>query len=290
MTFFQFFILFENFETVSKLFLDPQHKDKEWYDLQQEFEASGGKHLGQGSYGQVLTHPKWPYVVKMFTRDDPYLRFARYAYKNPHTSFPKFYGAPRKIVPEFSRNRSMGEIYLSRIEKLNPINKHTFHLLNEFKTTYDKYRYMTDRSRHAHSFYGDDYRGIIKELEATLKGMPKNIASALDAMHIINTESHNNNWGIEDWKEGNIMQRDNGDIVLIDPLWEGFNSWAAAREQENMNHDFGDALDMITQATRGGTGKDINPKLIRGGELPKQAKRKAPKKSILNVPDSLSDW
>lgn len=283
----RYFLLFENFETVSKLFLDPQHKDKEWEELQKEFYATGGRQLGSGTFGTVYHHPKWPYVVKMFTKDDPYLSFARFAYKHPHKSFPKFYGPPKKITPEFSRNRSMGEVYLSRIEKLNPISTRLFEQMDKYKYPYRLYLYMTQREQNARHFYGDSYDYKLREAMDQLSDIPENVLSALEALEIIENESRNNDWGTIDWSSNNVMQRDNGDIVVIDPVWEGHNANAVRREQENIDRDFGNAEDMIAGATNG-EGEDIKPKLIRGGERPKKVKKPKPYKSMLNVPDSFS--
>ena len=285
----RFYLIFENFETVSKLFLDPQHKDKEWYQLQKDFEKSGGKEIGAGGYGKVYTHPKWPYVVKMFTRDDPYLKFARYAYKHPHKSFPKFYGAPQKIIPEFSRNRSMGEVYLSRIEKLHPLTLRTYDEIDKYKNYYTHYRYMVDMEKNARHFFGNTYNYRLNELKHHLADMPENIESALDAMTIVNKEAYARNWGTSDWHINNLMQRDNGDIVLIDPVWEGENPQAVADEQRRIDLDFGDAENIVDQIMSGKTG-DIKPRLVRGGELPKKFKKKIKRPKPIVSSENESSW
>jgi hypothetical protein len=284
----RFFTLFENFETVSKLFLDPQHRDKEWEELHKEFEATGGKEMGAGFYGKVYHHPKWPYVVKMFTKDDPYLSFARFAYKHPHKSFPKLYGPPRKITPEFSRDRSMGQVYLSRIEKLNPISTHTFEQIQKYAQPYNQYIYMTEREPMARRFYGNEYDLRLAEVKDHLSDIPDNILSVLDAREIIEKASRDGNWGASDWASRNIMQRDNGDLVVIDPVWEGHNIFAVAREQERMEQDFGGFEDMLDDAMND---REIKPNLIKGGVRPKKVPKKKPFKSMLNIPDdNLGSW
>jgi len=278
MSFTKFFFLFENFETVSKLFLDPAHRDKEWFELNKEFEKSGGRHIGSGSYGSVLTHPKWPYVVKMFPKDDPYLKFARYAYKNPHKSFPKFYGAPKKIIPQYTRSRGMGEVYLSRIEKLNPISKEIFHVLEKYKPIYNSYMYMVNHNPNARRFYGTNYQNRLNELKDELKDIPENIRSALDAMNIVNEAGNKYEWGADDWKINNIMQRDNGDIVLIDPVWEGWNPHMEA-ERQRQEYDLADY-------------DEDYPPMVRGGELPKKINPKKYKPAPppqLKYPNPASD-
>jgi hypothetical protein len=82
----------EDFNNVLDFLLNPEHRNKTWKELMGEFTASGGKLIGTGKHGEVFSHPRWNYVVKMF--NDPfYLRFVRFTYRYPHKSFPKFFGA-----------------------------------------------------------------------------------------------------------------------------------------------------------------------------------------------------
>jgi hypothetical protein len=96
---FKEFVLKEEFDSVSDFLLNPEHRNKTFNQLLDEFEKSGGKFIGSGKYGQVFEHPSWKYVIKVFQNDPEYLSFARFAYRNPHPSFPKFYGPPQRIIP-----------------------------------------------------------------------------------------------------------------------------------------------------------------------------------------------
>ena len=96
---FKNFLLNEEFDKVSDFLLNPEHRNKTFNELLSEFQKSGGKYIGSGKYGQVFDHPNWQYVIKVFPDDPQYLSFARFAYKNPHPSFPKFWGPPQRIVP-----------------------------------------------------------------------------------------------------------------------------------------------------------------------------------------------
>ena len=108
----------EAFETTHDFLLNQDYSDKTFSQLLHDFEQSGGKMIGVGKYGQVFQHPNWNYVLKTFHDDTCYLKFCRFVYKNPHPSFPKFYGLPKKIIPQFKRTRPI--LYYVRIEKLYP--------------------------------------------------------------------------------------------------------------------------------------------------------------------------
>jgi hypothetical protein len=141
---------------------------------------------------------------------------------------------------------------------------------------------MITNEANAKRFYGTNYENRLAELQNDLKGIPENIASALDAMTIVNLESYKNNWGSDDWKIGNIMQRDNGDIVLIDPVWEGWNPYMEAekrRQDEFRLYDYSDE-------------GEYKAPLIQGGKLPKKIKKKITHKLMLpqlKYPNPTSD-
>jgi hypothetical protein len=63
-----------------------------------------------------------------------------------------------------------------------------------------------------------------------------------------------------DMHKGNIMQRQNGELVLIDPLWYGSNPYADADRQRRMETD---SMDQ----------QEEEPEMIRGGQLPRKPKK-----------------
>jgi len=95
---FKDWLLHESFDSISEFLLNPDHKEKDWDELMDEFKSSGGKLIGVGKKGQVFSHPRWPYVLKMYN-DEFYTSFVRFAFKNPHSAFPKFFGPPKKVTP-----------------------------------------------------------------------------------------------------------------------------------------------------------------------------------------------
>jgi len=203
-------ILYESFETARQFFLNPQYNEKTFADILKDFEASGGQILGQGSYGMVLWHRKWRYTLKIFTDDVPYLRFVRFAVKNPRPSFPVFYDIPRRIYPNYKRGKSQETLYLVKMEKLNPISQKEFDDI-EFFIHYGG----TDFSTTPRNY-------IWKETEKKVDDMRikyPSIDTFLEDQEFLFSTLHKA--GSPDMDESNVMKRDNGEFILTDPFWEG---------------------------------------------------------------------
>jgi hypothetical protein len=176
-----------------------------------EFEHSGGKFLGQGSFGKVLGHPSWPYVLKMFPRDDCYLKYVRFAYNNPHVAFPKFYGLPRRIRPLFIRGLNWANPYIVRIEKLRNIPNSYFIAGNVEDSIEEFIRFKT----------GEMDPARLQEMQEeydTLKQQKPEIYNLFEGAWLIKKNLPNCKL---DLHGGNVMARENGEYVWVDPVWAG---------------------------------------------------------------------
>jgi hypothetical protein len=268
-------VLTEAFDTVSDFMLNPEHRDKTWDQLMGEFEASGGKYVGSGKYASVFDHPSWLYVLKLFSHDDRYIPFVRFAYRNPHPSFPKFFGPPQRIVPFYKRTAAEAKTYLVRIEKLKPLSKEIGEWLGKFigdgahyikgkkegMDFIDRRRNTMRRIRQGEPEYVE--RNMYQHVEDMLGRFPKLHETFEGWNIIINSDLK----GALDAHANNFMQRSNGDIVIIDPLWTGSNPYADHQAMMDLETD------------RWGGDEPPEPTLI-GGELPKKKrKRKIKKKS-----------
>ena len=276
----------EAFETPSDFLLNPKNKQTDFNSLLMQFQDDGG-HAEYGKYGTVLISPKWPYVIKIFPDDPEYTRFARFAYKNPHPSFPKIYGPPQKIIPFFKRTKSWAKLFVVRIEKLMPVQdkemmtliiqnyqwgisffnaaKHGLENREFDKTIWPK---LTQKR-----IYGDRQPQIVKVKEYQhifdLFAKYPQIKNLYQAIYIINISGLE---GSPDIHAGNVMQRKDGELVLIDPLWAGSNPYMDALAQQRMEID-GYSSDF-----------DEEPEQILGGELPKKKKIKPYKAAPFKVP------
>ena len=229
--------LLEGFDTVSDFLLNPAHRTKTFDELMKEFAASGGREVDRGTKGVVYEHPSWPYVIKTFSRDDCYLHFARFAYKNPHKSFPKLFGPPQQIVPFYTRYKEESKIYIARIEKLEPTDP---------KIAFTVFNLLDSHS---------------SETEAILRHNPQ-FASLVVGYYLILNSKPNCAF---DWNHNNLMKRKNGDLVWADPLWEGSNPYIDARR----------AFD--SEIDRYGYEEEPPPPDVMGGKLPHRIRKKKPK-------------
>lgn len=204
-SFSQFFLIKEAFDTVSEFMINPENSKKTYAELMKDFKKSGGKNIGYGVFGMVYYHPKWPYVLKTFKSDDAYLKFARYAYDNPHPSFPKFYGKPQRVDPKIATIND--KRYLVRIEKLKPISKKNFNkidfkLSNFFKLIHNPDD-VTDGERHT-----------LLNMKNQIHKVSKSVYKLLEGWYLIKRDLNLQ----VDLHDGNIMVRNDGQYVWVDPV------------------------------------------------------------------------
>tara|TARA_R110002074_G_scaffold32309_4_gene90213 strand:+ start:181 stop:1188 length:1008 start_codon:yes stop_codon:yes gene_type:complete len=269
-TFAKFFLMLEAFDTVSDFLLNPEHRDKWFYELLKEFEADGGSVIGRGSKGHVYSHPKWPYVIKLFEKDDEYLKFVRYSYMNPGPNFPKFYGKPQKIVPYYKRMEESATQYITRIEKLYPLTSEEFDEFEKYENVVSRHILYSKDPTILVNHWGDDAETYFKELENEVKEIPPDIYQLFISKNMIDTVSEKEQWGVPDWHSKNVMKRKNGDLVLIDPVWEG--------HVFDAHRDYDQSVADLTGADGGY--EERNP--LQGGESPK--KKRVKKKKVKVAP------
>lgn len=209
--------IFEKYDSVGELLSDPNNNNLQLRELLSDFEKHGGKILGEGTYATVLSHPSWKYVLKIFHSDVSYLRFVRFALKNPRKSFPKFFDKPRRIVPNFTRPTSHSHLYIIKTEKLNPITKEEFLDIDFYKSYGGNNDYL-EKMKDQNDIWKETYIKI-KEIE---KLHPSIMEFKKDYWFLITSDKE---FGTPDFTRRNIMKRDNGEFVLIDPFWEGENPY-----------------------------------------------------------------
>jgi hypothetical protein len=278
-----FKLFYESFDTPTDLFLNPLNKNKSLEEILEEFYAEGGKYIGNGSCGEVFYHPKWNYVVKTFKDDPYYLRFARFAYKNPHPAFPKIYGPPQRIVPFYKRMKSSSMIYLARIELLYPIDDQELmkQIMSniDYSTSYFRAKQYgqenEETEKQTRTGRGKDAKWeIVKEKvykrEIELFEKYPKLYPLFEAFYIISTAGLNGNI---DLNKNNYMQRKDGSLVLIDPLWAGSNPYADADRLRKSEMDYYGYEDYEEDP------KEIKWDLL-GGQISKNKRKKKIKPQI----------
>lgn len=276
---FKEWLINESFDKISDFLLNPEHRDKDWNALMDEFEKSGGKVLGYGSKGSVYEHPSWNYVLKMFYDDEFYIRFIRFVIQNRHPSFPKIFSLQR-IVPFFKRYPTQEKMYIVRMEKLNPISRDLFKEL-EFNldrgVSYikDLKAGTADRTEEVIASREKRKAGIRYEyvpvhgyVLEVLKKHP-NFYYVFEGMYLLHNSGLKGAWDIH---RENLMQRTNGEIVITDPLWGGSNPYADHKRMMDMETD--NFMD-----------EEPTPPTLLGGKLYKKPKPKKVVPIKYNVKD-----
>lgn len=256
------FELFEAFDKSTDIVSDPKNNDRTLSDILNDFEKSGGQVLGIGSYGKVLYHPKWKFVLKIFKHDDFYLKFVRFAVKNPRPSFPVFYDMPRKIIPNYKRHKNDPYLYVVKTEKLNSISKQEF-----MDIDYYKHYCNVDFSTLPDSYV---WKEIKKKLEQLDKKYPS-LKTFIDDYDFLQESGIE---GADDWHQYNIMKRNNGQFVLIDPYWEGETPYQTYDRLVKGEIDYDRDPD-----------DDSDKDMVKGGELYKKPKPSKPKKDVSTSTD-----
>lgn len=208
-----------------------------WSDLEKMLRRFGIKLIAGGSYGSVFTSEKWDYVIKLFTDDLEYLSFINFVVKHPDKHFPKIVKRPLKMHAFHKRGeRESNYQWLVKIEKLQPIeNKQllkfiVYELEHGAEVTVRNDKAELNDTRFPHLLpdkqsaeYPDKQAAeyiSYKQLFETypwFESLCKSYAKILLAEDI---------QGAPDIHGGNIMQRDDGTIVIIDPVWRGSNPYS----------------------------------------------------------------
>ena len=202
--------IIEDYSTIKSLFDDPKFKNTNVYDALMKFKDDGGTILGSGAFGIVLTNKNWNFVLKIFIKDDSYLRFVRFALKHNRVSYPKFFDIPRKIKVNLKSKvgEPISQLYLVKMEKLNPITK------NDFDNIMFYFRYKTKNSNFSSppKIYSE-----LARIEAKYKSIKHFNDDFIFLMRNIKNIKKSTSM---DLHEDNVMRRTNGELVIIDPFYD----------------------------------------------------------------------
>lgn len=197
------------------------------YDLFKMLDERGIKFIGGGQYGDVIAHPSWNYVIKIFS-DDQYLSFVHFAITHPNKHYPKMMRNPLNMHAFYRRLRSdPNKFWVVKIERLYPITDQrllTFLVRNLEQAACHAVNHSPDKyiSEYAklEGPNGEIYTGDIWTKVFESYPWFKSLCLAY-----ANTWGHLK--GSPDIHSKNLMQRANGDIVIIDPVWEGESPYRA---------------------------------------------------------------
>lgn len=241
-----------------------QYNDRPFFDVVKDFEKAGGS-VSSGKYGTALIHPKWNYVLKVFSADPCYLRFVRWVMKNPTSGFPTFYGKVRKIVPFYKRGVAEKYLYVVKMERLFLIDLKTAEMIVSCVNDTNYKHFWEDIASPDFIAEFEKWKVLVAEItksrqtndfETTIKAR-REIRKAFFHERTFMIFQHFEQYpslkevcyanylltlaGLEcapDIHTGNFMKRANGEFVLIDPLWEGETFFQMLYKAENAECDY----------------------------------------------------
>lgn len=196
-----------------------------WDDLLSKYEKMGIHFVGGGKYGQVFTHPSWNYVIKIFENDPEYMGFVDWVIAHPNKHFPKFSKKPLRMHKFHKRGvNDRPYWYVVKIEKLYPITDKPLmeFLVRELENCaeaawkkHNNHEYIRNNPNYTQRFPdGNMVKG------ATWKDVFEKFPWT-ESLGLAYSSMWEAELGHPDIHSGNIMQRKDGTIVLIDPVWEG---------------------------------------------------------------------
>lgn len=201
-------------------------------DLIDMLSHQGIKFIGAGKYSSVFTHDSWDYVLKIVENDDPhYLAFVDWAMKHPSKHFPKFAKKPLKMHAFHTRKQSdSSNLWVVKIEKLQPITdkKLLKFLVTElermsiaaWQKNEGKDVSTVNKNYSQNMPDGTSVKGI--SWEEMFKQFPWMFSLGLTYAKFWDAEA-----GSPDIHDDNLMQRKDGTIVIVDPVWEGETPYQA---------------------------------------------------------------
>jgi len=224
-----------------------KYYNKSEYQIERLLQKFGIRFIAGGKYGKIFASPKWDYVVKMFKNDPYYLGFVNYAIKHPNKHYPKFIRKPLQMHSFAKRNKTASpKFWIVKIEKLQELSK-------------EKAAFVMDHLERAEqAWYNKNHNPQSYEQDWTYMWVPdsgigggerqrmtwKQIFEMYPWLETLAEAWYNifNNVeeGSPDIHAKNFMQRADGTIVIIDPLWQGSNPYAdyqAALDRETFNYD-----------------------------------------------------
>ncbi len=210
-----------------------KYYNKTEYQIERLLRKFGINFIAGGKFGRVFTHAGWDYVVKLFSNDPYYLDFVNYAIAHPNKHYPKFVRKPLKMHAFQKRHtHSAPKFWVVKIEKLKELSpkKAEFiveHLERAQQAWYNKHNKP--------EYYKDDWTYMWVP-DAGIGGGERHrltwdqvfemypwLETLAEAWHNI---FENCSEGSPDLHEGNFMERQDGTVVIIDPLWQGANPLA----------------------------------------------------------------
>ncbi len=173
----------------------------------------GFEENSMGMFSRVITRPDLNYVYKVFDNDSAYMSFINYTISHPNKHFPKCLKNPKqmsKFLKSYYNGNS--KFVVIKIEKLKPLSDDNIQHFNMmFQNNVKKFvDYGPEAIFVDHLDQSKGYRGI----NDYLKNYDQQIQ---DIFHLLAKIYKDLPFKL-DIHANNFMERDDGTIVIIDPV------------------------------------------------------------------------
>lgn len=187
-----------------------------WPEIEQLLLQNGFRILGVGSSAKVFEHPSKDYVYKIFDNDKAYSSYISYCLNNrnnPH--IPNIIKQPKEFKKFFKHKDQENSFTVLRIEKLNDLQGDVRDFYN-VRLQYNIIMYLKFGANQIFRDHYDTtkaYRGINQYINAYPQFQFKEVFDTL-------IDIYKSIGFFADISPSNFMQRDDGTIVIIDPVAE----------------------------------------------------------------------
>lgn len=169
-------------------------------NLNQIFKDLGLVNLGSGAFSSVWEVPGKNYVIKTWTTDEAYETFLSYCAKHQRNPYlPKIKGRLKSIPAVYKRHWKEEVVKIVKLERLQKIDQEAFNMFMYIKNideTWGKYKTLDE----IYNAYDDPIlNSQILGLYQTYRALTTDLGKPTD-LH-----------------DANLMQREDGTIVLTDP-------------------------------------------------------------------------
>lgn len=175
--------------------------------IAKKLEKLGYKFKGRGTYSDIYVNPDSQVIIKVGRGKDPCWEAFANIVKGPGKGNPWF---PRIAGLQTIQSRH-GTYFIAFMEKLNNLSKDNIRFVNWVDKHFDKLqRGQTNIDLYYDALHDDLFPPYVNEK------IDKKFVEALELLN-----EHMPDGCSNDLHEDNFMERDNGQIVIIDPFWDG---------------------------------------------------------------------
>lgn len=202
-----------------------KYYNKTGWQIERMLSKFGIKFVASGKFGKVFTNDKWDYVVKIFN-DEYYLSFVNYAIAHPNPHYPHFKRKPlemHRFEKRFKHQPNYSTIV--KIEKLLELPKEKADFIVAELEHAQQGLYNLKHNKQDAETYQTWFNDPIshQRVRTTWPEIFKMYPWLYTLAEAWQSIQDNVEYGSPDIHASNFMQRKDGTVVIIDPLWHGTN-------------------------------------------------------------------